>query len=87
MRYTRFILLIFADIVKKRRSIQHLRIDFHSVCKRANAHDARDVEKMRQTVTAIYAVLFKVAEIVQMPLKLRALPQGVNARHCRSIHG
>ena len=43
MGYTRFILFIFADIVKKRRGVNDLAVKFELLLKILNPHNARDI--------------------------------------------
>lgn len=52
MGYTRFILFIFADIVKKCRGVDDLAVKFELLLEILDPHNASDIEQMVNTVAA-----------------------------------
>ena len=81
MGYTRFILFIFADIVKKRRGIDDLSIKSELLLKILNPHNARDIQQMVNTVAAKDAPRFQLRNVAQMPPEQSVGTDVINARH------
>lgn len=67
MGYTRFILFIFADIVKKCRGVDDLTVKFELFLEILDPHNASDIEKMVNTVAAEDAPRFQLCNVAQVP--------------------
>ena len=81
MGYTRFILFIFADIVKKCRSVDDLAVKFEFFLEILDPHNASDIEQMVNTVTAEDATRFQLCNVAQVPPEQTVGTDVINARH------
>jgi hypothetical protein len=81
MGYTRFILFIFADIVKKCRGVDDLTVKFELFLEILDPHNASDIEKMVNTVTAEDAPRFQLCNVTQVPPEQPVGANVINARH------
>ena len=81
MGYTRFILFIFADIVKKCRGVDDLAVKFELFLKILDPHNASDIEQMVNTVAAEDAPRFQLRNVAQVPPKQPVGTNVINARH------
>ena len=81
MGYTRFILFIFADIVKKCRGIDDLAVKFKPFLKILDPHNAGDVQQVVNAVTTKNATRFQLSDIAQMTSEQTIGADVINARH------
>ena len=81
MGYTRFILFIFADIVKKCRGIDDLAIKFELLLKILDPHNAGNIQQVVNTVAAKDAPRFQARNVAQMTPEQPVADDIVNARH------
>ena len=81
MGYTRFILFIFADIVKKCRGVNDLAVKFELLLEILNPHNASDIEQMINTVATKDAARFQLSDIAQMTSEQTVGADVINARH------
>ena len=81
MGYTRFILFIFADIVKKCRGIDDLTVKSKLLLEILDPHNARDVEQMINTMTAKDTARFQLSDIAQMTSEQTIGTNVIDSRH------
>ena len=81
MGYTRFILFIFADIVKKCRGIDDLAVKFELFLEILDPHNTGDIQQMVDTVAAKDAPRFQLRNVSQMPPEQSVGTDVINARH------
>ena len=81
MGYTRFVLFIFADIVKKCRGVDDLTVKFELFLEILDPHNARDIEQMVNTVAAEDASRFQLRNVAQVPPEQPVGTNVINARH------
>ena len=81
MGYTRFILFIFADIVKKCRGVDDLAVKFELFLEILDPHNASDIEQMVNTVAAEDAPRFQLYDVAQVPPEQPVGTNVINARH------
>ena len=81
MGYTRFILFIFADIVKKCRGVDDLAVKFELLLEILDPHNASDIEQMVNTVAAEDAPRFQLYDVAQVPPEQPVGTNVINARH------
>ena len=81
MGYTRFILFIFADIVKKCRGVDDLTVKLELFLKILDPHNAGDVQQMVNAVTTKDAARFQLSDIAQMTSEQTVGANVINARH------
>ena len=81
MGYTRFLLLIFADIVKKCRGVDDLTVKFELFLEILDPHNARDIQQMVDTVAAKDAPRFQLCNVAQVPPEQPVGSDVINARH------
>ena len=81
MGYTRFVLFIFADIVKKCRSIDDLAVKLELFLKILDPHNAGDVQKMINAVTTKDAARFQLSDIAQMTSEQAIGADVIDSRH------
>ena len=86
MGYTRFILFIFADIVKKCRSIDDLTVKSKLLLEILDPHNAGDVQQMVNAVTTENATRFQLSDIAQMTSKQTIGTDVINTRHGAKRH-
>lgn len=71
MGYTRFILFIFADIVKKCRGVDDFAVKFELFLEILDPHNASDIQQVVDTVAAEDAPRFQLCNVAQMPPTVR----------------
>ena len=81
MGYTRFILFIFADIVKKCRGVDDLAVKFELFLEILDPHNASDIQQMVNTVAAEDAPRFQLCNVAQVPPEQTVGTDVINARH------
>ena len=81
MGYTRFVLFIFADIVKKCRGIDDLTVKFEPFLKILDPHNAGDVQQVVNAVTTKNATRFQLSDIAQMTSEQTIGTDVIDSRH------